>query len=106
VIDGTDASRLRGRPVRGSTGRVLGRVERVYVAPDTGKPVWVTIRLGAFRRAECFVPIGSSRLDEPELHVPYSKDTIRDAPPVEATPQVGEAGALALHRYYGLPGGG
>jgi hypothetical protein len=91
--------------VRGANGKVVGRVERVYV-DEAGSPVFVTVRPGRLGRTECFVPVGTSRQDEAELHVPYSKDTIRDAPPVEPSPRVGEADEAALHRYYGLPGGG
>jgi hypothetical protein len=102
VVDGTDSSDLRGRVVRGSNGKILGRVVRVYLDELTDAPVWVTVRLGTLARSECFVPIGTSRLDEPELRVPYSRDTVQDAPYVEPTPRIDVGGEIELHRYYGL----
>lgn len=102
MVDGSDSSDLRGRTVRGSNGKVLGRVVRVYLDELTDKPVWVTVRLGALGRSECFVPIGTSRLDEPELRVPYSRDTVRDAPLVDPLPRIDIGAEIELHRYYGL----
>lgn len=102
MIDGSETSELRGRVVRGSGGKVLGRVARAYVDELSGQPLWVTVRLGVLGRTECFVPVGSSRLDDEELQVPYSKDTVRDAPMVEPAAHVDIVGEIVLYRYYGL----
>ncbi|CAA9359207.1 MAG: putative conserved domain protein [uncultured Nocardioidaceae bacterium] len=81
----------------------VGKVGQGFLDDQTNQPEWVTVRTGMFGGAESFVPIANATVRGSDVHVPFSKDQIKDAPRVE-----GEDGHLSqdeeaqLYRYYGM----
>ncbi len=64
-------------------GEALGRVEDVYVDPDSGRPEFALIRqskLGGLRHRNVLVPVHDARESDGTLHVPYDAETVRTAP--------------------------
>jgi uncharacterized protein (TIGR02271 family) len=106
TISANQISDIMGSTVTGSDGKI-GDVGQVFLDDQTDAPEWVTVRTGLFGTKESFVPIAEATLADGGLKVPYSKDTVKDAPRVDV-----EQGHLSLdeegqlYRHYGLDGGG
>jgi hypothetical protein len=49
-----------------------------------GQPTWVTVKTGLFGTSESFVPLALASVSGSDLAVNYDKDTIQNAPRVEA----------------------
>ncbi len=97
-----------GATVVGTGGDRIGQVADIYVDDQTREPSWVTVRMGLFGTAETFVPLtGEATVQGEEIHVPYDRDTVKDAPRVEPEGQFSPQEEMELYRYYGLePVGG
>ncbi len=102
-IDQTNINDVIDQDVYGSDGNKIGTVGQVYLDDVTGKPEWVTVKTGMFGTKESFVPVAQSQVADDGLRIPYGKDTVKDAPRVDA-----EQGHLSqdeeaeLYRHYGL----
>ncbi|MFE1332527.1 PRC and DUF2382 domain-containing protein [Streptomyces microflavus] len=98
----TDSGELDGLTVYDNEGEKVGSVGRVYVDDDTGKPDWVTVKTGMFGMKESFVPLAGARRVGSDLHVSHSKDTVKEAPRVDADAHLSVAEEEELYRHYGL----
>lgn len=76
----TDSAELDGLTVYDSEGERIGSVGRVYVDDSTGRPDWITVKTGLFGMKESFVPLAGARRAGPDLHIPYPKDRVKEAP--------------------------
>ena len=83
-IDQSNIDTLIGQPVQGVDGEKIGDVGQIYLDDQTGKPEWATVRTGLFGTKESFVPVAEAQLTDQGLRVPYDKDTVKDAPRVDA----------------------
>jgi len=106
VNDRMDASRLVGAQLVDADRERIGKIGNVFLDDETGAPQWVTVQTGLLGRHESFVPLAGAELAaEGEVRVPYGKDQVQDAPPVDmADGHISEAEEAALYRYYGLGG--
>ncbi|MDO5618124.1 DUF2382 domain-containing protein [Kocuria sp.] len=86
-------------------GSKVGDVAQLYLDDATGEPNWVTVNTGLFGTNETFVPLDQARVNNGEIHVPYPKDFIKDAPNLDADAHIDEHQEDELYRYYGLIGG-
>ncbi|HEU4907859.1 MAG TPA: photosystem reaction center subunit H, partial [Propionibacteriaceae bacterium] len=68
------------------------------------EPTWVTVKTGLFGTSESFVPLSSARLEGDDILVDYDKDTIKNAPRIDADGDLTPREELALFRYYSRPG--
>lgn len=91
----------RGAPVYDAEGEQIGAVEVVFYDRNTGEPEWVAVGTGFFGRKRVLVPLRSARLSREGLHVPYSKDHVRDSPDIDSD-EISEATERELHSYYQL----
>ncbi|WP_367882166.1 PRC-barrel domain-containing protein [Rathayibacter oskolensis] len=91
-------------PVHGSDGDKIGSVEQVYVADETGTPVWATVRTGLFGTSESFVPLEGASFDDGRLSVAYDKSFVKDAPRIDADGALNADEEADLYRYYNLTG--
>ncbi|WP_329308074.1 PRC and DUF2382 domain-containing protein [Streptomyces microflavus] len=98
----TDSGELDGLTVYDNEGEKVGSVGRVYVDDVTGKPDWVTVKTGMFGMKESFVPLAGARRVGSDLHVSHSKDTVKEAPRVDADAHLSVAEEEELYRHYGL----
>lgn len=97
---------LSGLTLYGNEGEKIGNVGQVYVDDRTGRPEWVTAKTGLFGMKESLVPLSGGRLMGEDLHVPYDKDTIKDAPRLDADEHLDPAQERQLYEHYGLTGTG
>lgn len=93
---------LIGTDAYGDGGEKIGKIEQVYIDDATQAPAFAAVHTGFLGMKESFVPIDRASFDGGHLTVPYGKDTIKDAPAVDADPQITPEQAEALYRHYGL----
>lgn len=98
----TDSGELDGLTVYDNDGEKVGSVGRVYVDDDTGKPDWVTVKTGLFGMKESFVPLSGARRVGSDLHLAHPKESVKDAPRVDADAHLSVAEEEELYRHYGL----
>ncbi|WP_327238156.1 PRC and DUF2382 domain-containing protein [Streptomyces sp. NBC_01317] len=99
-------SELSGLTVYGKEGDKIGNVGQVYVDDVTGRPEWVTVKTGMFGMKESLVPLSGGRRMGEDLHVPHTKETVKDAPRLDADEHLDPAQERALYEHYGLSGAG
>ncbi len=87
-----------------SDGGKVGSVGQVYLDNKTGNPEWVTVKTGMFGGKASFVPLSKATISGEDLHVPYDKAKIKDAPNVDADGELSPQEEDELYRYYGMSG--
>ncbi|MCY0929071.1 PRC and DUF2382 domain-containing protein [Streptomyces sp. H27-H1] len=88
-----------------AAGEKIGNIGQVYRDDATGQPEWVTVKTGLFGMKESFVPLSGARSDGEALHVPHSKDVVKDAPRVDADQHLDADEEHRLYQHYGIAGG-
>jgi PRC-barrel domain len=75
---------LQGTTVYDRNGDKIGSVGQVYTAGDPDQPLWASVNMGLFGTRETLVPLADAEMrDRGEMHVPYDKDFVKDAPNVD-----------------------
>ena len=80
----------------------LGGVGEVYLDDQTGEPSWISVKTGWFGTRQSLVPLQGADFSGGRLRVPHTKDTIKNAPNVDADQHLSEAEERQLWRHYGL----
>ncbi|MFF8899279.1 PRC and DUF2382 domain-containing protein [Streptomyces lydicus] len=99
---GDSPQSLTGLHVVDADGVRVGTVQQVYRDDATNDPEWVTVRTGLFGMKETFIPLPGARRTGGDLHVPYTKDTIKQAPRIDADGHLDPSEEERLYRHYGL----
>ncbi|MGS2591835.1 DUF2382 domain-containing protein [Streptomyces hebeiensis] len=99
-------SRLVGLGVYDRNGDKVGTVGQVYVGDRTGRPEWVTVKTGLFGMKESLVPLAGARRAGEDIHVPYARETVKDAPRLDADEHLDPGQETQLYEHYGLSVGG
>lgn len=91
-------------PVYDTDGNKIGEAKHVFVDDATRQPEWVSVKTGLFGTSESFVPISDASLVEDHLEVPYTRDTVKDAPnvDVDAGGHLSEQEEHRLYEHYGI----
>jgi len=84
------------------TGREIGKVSGVYVDEETNEPRWLAITTGWFGTRVSLAPVAGAYLAEDDVVVAYPKDTVKDAPNIDADGSLTSDEALALYASYGI----
>lgn len=93
----------RGGKVVGPDGAKIGGIGQVYLDDDKGTPEWVTVTTGLFGTSESFVPLRGARTSGgDDIAVDFDKDTVKDAPRVDADGSLSPQHEEQLYAYYGL----
>jgi hypothetical protein len=102
-----DVDRLsRGQmSVRGSQGDKIGTVSQVDTSDDTGEPTWASIRTGLFGVQGTFIPLRDADLSGDDLRIPFDKDTVKSAPPIDPDGHLTLEQEAERYRHYGVPSG-
>ncbi len=88
----------------GADDHKIGSIGQFYVDDDSGRPSWVTVKTGLFGTSESFVPLSEATVDGHDVRVPYDKDTVKDAPRMEADSQLSPEEEDRLYQHYGSAG--
>jgi uncharacterized protein (TIGR02271 family) len=84
-------------------GNKLGKVGNVYLADATRRPEWITVKTGLFGTKESFVPLSGAHTDEDGVHVRVGKESVSDAPRIDADGHLSPEESERLYQHYGLP---
>jgi uncharacterized protein (TIGR02271 family) len=84
-------------------GNKLGKVGNVYLADATHQPEWITVKTGLFGTKESFVPLSGAHTDQDGVHVQVDKDSVSEAPRIDADGHLSPEESTQLYRHYGLP---
>lgn len=95
-------TRLHGGAVYDQDGDKIGSVGQVYLDDETGRPAWATVSTGWFGTKETFVPLDRADLRGDDIHVPYTKSHVKDAPNIEADGHISPDEEAELYRYYSM----
>ncbi len=101
MISQDQAQEVLGGTVIGSDGQKIGKVAQLYLDNQTGQPEWVTVKTGMFGSAESFAPLAQAETRDGDVHVPFDKDLVKNAPQVEADGALSPDEEAELYRYYG-----
>lgn len=104
MLDSTQTSGLIGCTILGNDDEKIGDVVDVYFDDETQQAAWVSVHSGMFGRSSSFIPLAGASLDDDGLHVPYDKETIKNAPSVENEDHIEPAEESQLSSHYGLSG--
>jgi uncharacterized protein (TIGR02271 family) len=91
--------------VHAQDGDKIGTVGQVFLDDETSTPNWVTVKTGLFGTSETFVPLDRATVQGDEVHVPYTKDMVKDAPRIDVDQHLSVEEEDELYRYYGLDSG-
>ncbi|GAA0481635.1 hypothetical protein Ade02nite_57110 [Paractinoplanes deccanensis] len=107
AISRDDLDNLNGAEVYDNAGSRVGTVGQIYLGPESGEPLWVTVRTGSMSFQESFVPLRGARLDAGRLTVAAGASRIREAPMVDTDGPLdhGDADRLAAHYDLADPAG-
>ncbi|WP_103337038.1 DUF2382 domain-containing protein [Amycolatopsis sp. CA-126428] len=84
-------------------GNKIGKVGNVYLADATHQPEWITVKTGLFGTKESFVPLSGARTDKDGIHVQVDKDSVSEAPRIDADGHLSPEESTQLYQHYGLP---
>ncbi|MFJ9623850.1 YsnF/AvaK domain-containing protein [Streptomyces sp. NPDC101181] len=93
---------LRDLTVHDQEGGKVGSIGQVFVDDTSRRPDWVTVSTGLFGTKETFIPLAGAQVRGLELHVPFTKDVIKDAPRVDADEHLATDQERHLYTHYGL----
>lgn len=97
-----ELERTIGQKAHAADGDKIGKVRGIYLDDHTEEPTFVTVDTGMFGPKAHFVPVRDARLDGDELVLPYDKDTVKNAPNVDADQHLSVEEERDLYEYYGL----
>jgi hypothetical protein len=91
----------RGRTVRDADGEKIGSLGDVYLDQETDRPAWGGVRTGLFGRGESLIPLDRvTPADDGDLHVPFARDHVKDAPRVDPDVALDHDEEARLYAYY------
>lgn len=89
-----------------ANGDKVGSISDVFINDATGRPDFIEVNTGLFGTGSSLVPLTGSSLRDGEIHLPFAKDRIQDAPEVQDPTALSVDDKEAYLRYYGLAGSG
>jgi uncharacterized protein (TIGR02271 family) len=105
MISETQARELVGATAYDESGTKIGRIGQLFLDDQSGQPEFVTVNTGLFGSNESFVPVADARVEGETVTVPFTKDTVKDAPNVDVeNGHLDESEETRLYAYYGMGG--
>jgi uncharacterized protein (TIGR02271 family) len=92
----------RGEDLYDSDGDKIGTIEEIYLDAETDEPEWALVNTGLFGTKRNFVPLQQASEVDGSLRVPHDKDTVKNAPKVDANGQLSQREEGELYSHYGL----
>jgi uncharacterized protein (TIGR02271 family) len=91
-----------GRTLVDRDGTPVGSINAIYLDDRTGQPEWALVNTGLFGTRSSFVPLAQAAESGENVHVPYDKRLIKDAPRVDPDQHLSEAEERQLWHHFGL----
>ena len=99
----TEAYDFRGRTLVDRNGEKIGTIDEVYTDQDGGQPEWALVHTGLLGMNKSFVPLRGAAPNGEDVRVTVDKQSVKDAPGVEADQELSEAEERQLFEHYGVP---
>ena len=93
---------LQGTTVYDRNGEKIGSVGQVYTAGDPDQPLWASVNMGLFGTRETLVPLSEAEMRGEDMHVPFDKSFVKQAPNVDVgvAEPVSTEDAERLYQHY------
>jgi|WetSurMetagenome_2_1015567.scaffolds.fasta_scaffold182360_2 hypothetical protein len=101
MTENDQAESWSGRDLYDMNGDKIGTVAQVRHGDAVGNLTWVVVDPGVPAK-RLLIPANDVRSSADRLSVPYTKDRVESAPPVEAHDVLTDGEQVSLCRYYGL----
>jgi len=90
--------------VMSSEGKKIGKVEEIWLNDMTGGEGFISVSTGWLFGRLCLIPVTSIQVDTDGrvIRVPYTEETVKNAPDVAADYHVTGEEAMVVRQYYGL----
>jgi hypothetical protein len=98
----SDPGELIGASVTGNRQINLGEVDAVYLDSGTRRPEWVAVATGMFGSHVALMPLNEADWRDGVLHLPYTREQVRNAPHQDPTHQLSLEDEQRLFGHYGL----
>lgn len=98
------ALRWIGSRVDDIYGASIGKLEDVWMDPDTGEPLWLLVHDERIAGRHTLVPFDQAASDAGHLWVPFEREVVRRAPPVRPSAPLSHELSDTLRRYYAEAG--
>jgi uncharacterized protein (TIGR02271 family) len=95
----------QGRDLHGEGEDKIGEIADIYLDRATGEPQWLAVKTGMFGSNVSFVPIARAVRDGDHVDVPYTKDSVKDAPNVDADGELSPEEERRLYQHYDVAWG-
>jgi uncharacterized protein (TIGR02271 family) len=95
-----DAQQFIGRTAVDSEGSKIGKIGQVYLAEQTGMPVWLTVATGMLGTRQNFAPIYGSEFEGDQVKLAVSRDLVKNAPSIDDDGHIEASEQDALYRHY------
>lgn len=82
-------------------GTSVARVSGVYVDAESGEPVWLVVKVGRFGKVAA-VPLRDCAAGSGHIWCPYDRETLRNAPGIDAGRPLTREQELAICAHYGI----
>ena len=93
---------FRGDDLVDKDGAKIGTIDEIYLDADSGEPEWALVTTGLFGTKRTFVPLADVTEEDGSLKVPITKDTVKEAPQIDATGQLTKDEESGLYTHYGI----
>src|SRR5690606_26583560 len=104
MLSSNNIQSIVGATVFGPDRVKLGRVGQVFVDAADGHPTWAEVNIGGLGHHVRYVPLQDATCENDDVHVPYDKDLVKDAPRIDGADGLSPEQEQELNRHYA--GGG
>ena len=102
VPDRDTMERWREMVVVDRDDTTVGTVSEFYLDRETGQPTWVLLNTGLVGSKRTFVPLVEATERGGEVHLPYRKRQVNDAPQVSIDGELTPDEEARLLAWYGI----
>jgi sporulation protein YlmC with PRC-barrel domain/uncharacterized membrane protein YqjE len=92
-----------GQTILDRDGEKVGTIKEIFYVEDTGRPEWALVKVGRLKGHTTLVPLTRANRVGKGVKIPYDKEKVGDAPPIEGDGDPSEQQVNAVYRHYGIP---
>lgn len=93
---------LRGATALGSDGEKIGKIHQVWVDNVNQQPEWASVKTGALKTKERYVPLRAAQFGDGEVTLNYTSRDVETAPDFD--PETADQDdVVRLYRHYRQP---
>lgn len=96
-----DYDAILDKDVYGQDDEKIGSVDSLYLGSKSNEPLFITVKTG-WMTGSSFVPLTRAEINDDRIIVPYTKDTVKNAPNIEQDKELSSDEENQLYSHYGL----